>query len=260
VNYLIYDSSVNVTGKQLGEWLQANGASDLLFGTEPNKAAKVDVLIRWGSQKLVGKPGKVVNQAKCIAKASNKLGALIDLAAAGVPTPKIVKVAPGIIPQVNLPCLGRATHHSHGTDIVLCLQKHDLRMAVTATTDGGAGCSHLSEYIPVAREFRIHVFDGAVIKISEKFLVEPDKYCPWMRNHDHGYHYMSPKADKNGRTPASVKVAAIEAIEALELDFGAVDVVFGDDGKAYVLEINTAPGLIEDGVERYGKCFLEKLK
>jgi len=35
--------------------------------------------------------------------------------------------------------------------------------------------------------------------------------------------------------------AAVSAVEALGLTFGAVDLIVGDDGHTYILEVNTAP-------------------
>ena len=53
---------------------------------------------------------------------------------------------------------------------------------------------------------------------------------------------------------------ATKAVAALGLDFGAVDVIYNEKyGRAYVLEVNTAPGLGEGIAIMYARVFMEKL-
>jgi len=48
----------------------------------------------------------------------------------------------------------------------------------------------------------------------------------------------------------------LASVMALGLDFGAVDIVYNEnDNKAYVLEINTAPGLSGTTLEKYVEVF-----
>ncbi len=55
--------------------------------------------------------------------------------------------------------------------------------------------------------------------------------------------------------PEDVKTQAIEAIRALGLAFGAVDVIWNEkQQKAYVLEVNTAPGLCGQTLEDYANA------
>ena len=44
-------------------------------------------------------------------------------------------------------------------------------------------------------------------------------------------------------------------IKALKLDFGAVDIIRAKNGKLYVLEVNTAPGLEERKLQIYADYF-----
>ena len=56
------------------------------------------------------------------------------------------------------------------------------------------------------------------------------------------------------------KNAAIKAVEALDLDFGAVDIIETRQGEIFVLEVNTAPGLEGKTVESYGNAILNFIK
>ncbi|MNY81884.1 hypothetical protein D3C86_2236870 [compost metagenome] len=48
------------------------------------------------------------------------------------------------------------------------------------------------------------------------------------------------------------------AVNALGLDFGAADVIWNDHRKqAFVLEVNTAPGLTGTTLEKYAKALKE---
>jgi hypothetical protein len=252
LNYLLYSPESSVTGKQLLDWLRDNGASDLKGGTDPGNQ-QVHKLIRWGSRKQLLKKatGDVLNKLPAMNKAVQKGLALNLLDQGGVPIPRTwSKDAP--LSAFPFPCLGRKEHHSHGSDIVLCLQQSDIPRAVTT------GCNHFTEYIPCRSERRLHVFRGNVIKISEKQLEDPAKYVPWMRNTDSGHVFKAPAP--GDKTPMAAKLAAVEATDTLGLDFAAVDIIIGDTpGMVAVLELNTSPSLIEDGVERYGKRFLEFL-
>ena len=111
--------------------------------------------------------------------------------------------------------------------------------------------------IKVAGEYRVHVFKGQIIDVVQKKKLSTEQRelrgigCdvnPYIRNHENGYIFA--RGDIN--YPDSVKTVALNAIEDLQLDFGAVDVVVsGYSGGAFALEVNTAPGLEGTTVLKY---------
>lgn len=103
------------------------------------------------------------------------------------------------------------------------------------------------KYIPKLVEFRVHVFrilNDVELLVRQKLResdAEQTRDQRLIRNRDNGWVFGLVR-DEGGANLAARE--AIKAIGALGLDFGAVDVIIGrDDGKAYVLEVNTAPGL-----------------
>jgi glutathione synthase/RimK-type ligase-like ATP-grasp enzyme len=57
---------------------------------------------------------------------------------------------------------------------------------------------------------------------------------------------------ENVQAPPKVCEVAIQAVESLGLDFGAVDIGFREkEGKAFVFEVNTAPGIEGTTVRHY---------
>lgn len=246
MNYLLYSKESSDTGKELLQWLIDKGA-DIQGGTNPGDET-IHHLIRWGSTASLKKKttGKVLNSKEAVVLASDKAKALKVMRDADVNTP-VMWDGPGH--DMEFPALGRASKHTHGSDIKLCLQESDVAIS------SEQGCTHWTKFIPIAREFRVHVFGGFPIKVSEKILTDPTKFVPYCRNFETGWTFHNPKI----LVPKAVKLEAISAVEALGLTFGAVDVAIDTNGKVYVFEVNTGPGLIETGVECYGKMFLMEL-
>ena len=55
--------------------------------------------------------------------------------------------------------------------------------------------------------------------------------------------------------PAALRTAALAAVRAIGLDFGAVDCATSHDGGAFIIEVNTGPGLQGVALERYTAAF-----
>jgi len=108
-----------------------------------------------------------------------------------------------------------------------------------------------TSYVPTAREFRVHAFQGDILKISEKILTNEEQFQhPWVRNFENGFTFRNVN-NLQPRVQQRIEAAGQEAVEALGLDFGAVDVLLGDDHNVYVLEVNTGPGLADNSLELY---------
>lgn len=117
-------------------------------------------------------------------------------------------------------------------------------------------------YIPKQSEWRIHVFRGEVIHVQKKGIREGTRPVTFrVQNHNNGFIYLI----NDVKPPQDVITQAVKALEATELDFGAVDVIYNTyRDKAFVLEINTAPGLEGSTINKYataiGKCFNTTVK
>lgn len=247
MNYLIYTDATSTTGKELLAKLKEEGVN--IKGGTGKPTGHIDTLIRWGSAHLVGKPGHIINNAKSIQAASDKWNALKVLKNADISVPKVMTKEQ--VTTEDFPVLGRKIHHVAGNDIVLCMQKFDLPLAIKA------GCKYFTKYIPTAVEYRVHVYGDNVIKVSQKVLTDEHLYKDaFIRNFDEGFTFKQPTV----KLPTSAKGMALDAVDALGLTFGAVDLVVGDDGKPYILEVNTAPGLKTDSsLEVYVNKFKQAL-
>lgn len=99
-----------------------------------------------------------------------------------------------------------------------------------------------SKYIFKVREYRVHATrDKAFathMKIKDPKNKEPPK--SWkVRSYANGFIFQRNNVPANAVRDA----LAVEAVAALGLDFGAVDIIEDKHGKFYVLEVNTAPGI-----------------
>jgi hypothetical protein len=243
---ILYTDSTSVTGRALKGILGISGGTQ---GTEE----RPDTLIRWGS--AIGVPKRprqgAINGKAAVARASNKLDTLDILLREGVRIPQIFR-AGEVTRNAPFPLLARKTRGQGGKDIKLVMQFADVERA--------GNPDFFSEYIPTFREFRVHVFQGEVLKINEKLLTKVEDFkVPWIRNLDNGYTFRQVK-DLRGFVRDRVEARAVDAVDALELDFGAVDVILGDDGEVYVLEVNTGPGLADASLEVYARKFAEILE
>lgn len=126
---------------------------------------------------------------------------------------------------------------------------------VVYTTGDTVGPAPLyTKYVKKAREFRIHVFDGAVIHMQEKKRRSGVEGVDNMvRNSANGWVFCV----QDVVPPQDVLDQATAAVGALGLTFGAVDVIYNNHyEKAYVLEVNTAPGLEGTTVEKYADAII----
>lgn len=106
------------------------------------------------------------------------------------------------------------------------------------------------------REWRVHIFKGVITYVQVKRRAngyqENPNYQEDVRNHHTGWIY----ATENINPSAAVLRNAAAAVAALGLDFGAVDIISRRDD-AWVLEVNTAPGLTGTTLEVFTRNVTE---
>lgn len=211
------------------------------------------VIINWGTSEFphwmpiaMQKNSVFLNNPVFVGVASNKLQALRTLYDAGVRVPPFTtskKQAKEFFRDTRRVYCRTLLTASGGKGIIVANNPDDLVDAPLYT----AGIDRKRD------EFRVHVFRDEIIdyvmkrKMSDETIAERGlQYCNQVRNHDNGWVF----ARTDVKLPAPVASSALDAIRALELDFGAVDIIMRES-QAYVLEVNTAPGLEGTTLERY---------
>lgn len=115
-----------------------------------------------------------------------------------------------------------------------------------------------TKYVKKRYEYRVHISNNGVFDIQRKAKrkdIEDDDVNWQVRNHDNGFIYM--RGD-NDETPDDVTEQAKKAFAVTGLDFAAIDVIYNShEKKAYVLEVNTAPGLEGTTLENYSEMIGE---
>ena len=117
--------------------------------------------------------------------------------------------------------------------------------------------------IEVEGEYRVHIFKGQVIDFAKKMKMSSNRLAedgithnPLIRNLHNGYIF----GRENVSLSPEVERVALESIEDLGLDFGAVDLVLSSrSGKAFTLEVNTAAGISGTTVQSYASAIEQHL-
>lgn len=107
-------------------------------------------------------------------------------------------------------------------------------------------------------EYRVHVFNGEVIDITQKKKRKGAEFLDTkIRNHKNGWVY----AREDTTEPEDLRQQAARAMYAVGLKFGAVDLIWNElENKSYVLEINTAPGLTGTTLEKYAQAIVKDIQ
>lgn len=116
-------------------------------------------------------------------------------------------------------------------------------------------CRLYTQYIPKKDEYRVHFVNGQIIDYQRKALrpgFDVERVNWKVRNLDNGFIFVRNDVE----LPDDVRIQAEKTIKGIDLDFGAIDIIWNEKEKeAYVLEVNTAPGLVGTTLENYAKAF-----
>lgn len=246
--------------------LRERGHSATKLRTEGStfRGRRNDLVVNWGNGTIgeevwnrVVHESYFVNHPTDLVKASNKLKALLTMEAAGVPLVEYTNqkdVAEVWLEEGSL-VYARTKLQGHSGEGIVGVHK------TPANIQAAGAAFPITNVLPNAplytkgitaqrREFRFHVFNGVVVYVQQKKRTnnyqENPNYSNVVRNYHTGWIYATNEVRPNG---ASLE-AAKKAVESLNLTFGAVDIITrGED--AWVLEVNTAPGLQGTTLEVY---------
>ena len=193
-----------------------------------------DLIIRWGTTSNLPYKAKVLNEAAAIHWVADKATSRKIMADAGL-SPKTWLSHEDIVDNPDgfmFPVIVRKRVHSQGRDLYTC---NDGKELLLATQKLGEGNYYISAYVAKVAEYRVLVGSGRVVWVAKKTPADPDAIA-W--NVAQGGRFDNVRW---GEWPLEAIRVAIEAWKLSGLDFGGVDVMVDANGKAYVLEINSAP-------------------
>lgn len=204
-----------------------------------------DIVINWGSTKeppLNYYKGKILNPWLFVVIAANKLNTFQELDEISTPDwTTSIDVAQGWSNNGSV-VVARTKLTGHSGDGIIIVDKQQPVPDAPLYT----------KYVFKEKEFRVHVVGKNVIDTQRKIKDPTKEVLNWkVRSHDNGFIFARNNIDPD---PARDELA-VAATSALELDFGAVDIIQDKAGAYYVLEINTAPGLEGQTVESYANAF-----
>jgi glutathione synthase/RimK-type ligase-like ATP-grasp enzyme len=210
------------------------------------------IVINWGNNRFYANlesSAEYLNPSDNVRRATNKIRCFQVLSDSGVSVPEFTTSRE------------EANAFFRDNGIVVC------RTTVTGNSGQGIVLARTAEEVVPAPlytrhvrhkdEYRVHVAFGKVIDyVQKKKRSGNENTNILVRSHNNGWVFC-----REGVTlPDVVKDQALAAVAALGLDFGAVDMGHRvGDNRAYVFEVNSAPGIEGTTVEKYTIAFLEKI-
>ena len=293
--YLWYSGATDVTGRALATTLNINGTrekpelqpGDVLigWGAKTNRDINIhpDITV-YNHPNAIRANRNKLNALDIMVRDNNLVNTIAKYERSE--NDIIGKITRGVI---SLPLIGRTKFHQGGKGLWVCLTKTHVKDAI------GDGADYFQEYIDVKTEYRLHVAFGKVIyavkkvpnadinhwieqrkekvldyanknewnvdnytidkvlEIISKEVIIQDRI---VRSNRRGWKFRSVSLNN---VKSALKTAAINAIAAIGLDFGAVDCALDTNDNPYIIEVNSGPGLQGTAFDKYVNAFNTKL-
>lgn len=202
-----------------------------LDGLQRRIAKGKGLIVAWGEKIANAGTLPVLNRAPL----KDKYLEIQKLKAAGVTVPEF-KPFNAVMPGLPLgDWLKRSRDHQSA---------NDLRFPAQHTP------AFWSKKIEVKEEWRVHVFNGASIRVGRKEKGNDETAAanahPWIRSLSTGWKLNYGATLKGHPQAETIRAQAKAAVAALGLNFGAVDTYVTPAGQAGVFEVNTSPSISND--------------
>lgn len=254
--FVVYPYSMtSKSGKYIANALEA-------FRVYPDRKyqpQKNDIIVNWGNGNPPNWPldfkKQIINHWDNVCYAIDKRDSFRLMAKQGVRIPPFTENSSEALRWLHdgATVVGRSkVQGTRGKGIVLMKTPSDF-----------VPCPLYTKYQKKLSEFRIYVFQNVVLDFLEKRRdsdrLNAGTVNEFIRTEEEGWVFCR----QNVRIPDDVGKQAVNAVEALGLVFGGVDVIWNDTTRlAHVLEVNTAPGIWGTTVTKYAtqiKEYAERL-
>jgi len=182
---------------------------------------------------------RVVNSARTIERTVDKYYTSALLESAGIPTPRTVVTERFEEAMEAFRELGdvvvKPLFGSEGRGMVRVTDE-DTAYRVFRALELGRYVYYLQEFIPHAHwDIRAFVVGSEVVAAMARQIEQPGP-SPWKTNVAQGAKGRPWELDRE------VQEMALTACQALEADYAGIDILPGEDGRYYVIEVNSIPG------------------
>jgi len=184
---------------------------------------------------------RVINKLPAIKLASNKQACRKLILSNGLRAPMLYYYDDIMQENITFPIIARPIYHFGGRGFHII---HNKVEAVDAIRQG----MYLQAIVQKKEEFRMFIINNRIIESSIKRPTSESCRDNMVWNHESGWNFFY---IPNDDIAEHLRSEARMAISACGLDFGAVDVCVDKEDKAWIFEINTAPGLIDRKAEKF---------
>lgn len=198
-------------------------------------------LVRWGCTTGFGfKDSNTINLSKAIKQVAHKRDFRMHIS----------DVAPELAPftvydldqaeeanwHMSWPLVLRSPVHAQGRNLWLVNDMEELSNKISTEPSLAEGW-YASEYVKKVSEYRVYVVSGRVTTVAKKTPDDPNAVA-W--NVAQGGRF---DVVRFGDWDLNAVHVAVKAFNHTSLDFGGVDIMVDEDGRAYLIEINSSPSL-----------------
>lgn len=217
-----------------------------------------DTIINWGTGGLGDNwPGaRILNKGSAVSIAINKVSTFKALEKANVPHPEWTSSydeAKAVFDKGHPVIVRTELEGKDGAGLILAkpgvVKQAGWFNQKEVKADLPKGQIY-TQFIKAKSEYRINVCNDSTVGVQLKVKAnDADKILDEdIKTGSNGYGF---KLLEENDIPHGIRPVARAAIAACGLDFGGVDLIVGEDGKPYVLEVNTAPELTPAMVRGY---------
>lgn len=257
---ICYTGKSSVTGRALYDRLRLDSRFRKVRKVTKNKRIRnTDVFLRWGNASSFNPDNCIqINTKESIVNSSSKGRMIRLLSEAGVPVPNFRYVR-----HLN------AMSDDDKQEVLANLSDDDGKLFIRGADkkiryddELLPDDIYILQPIDKRREYRVHVFDGEVTAIYEKIPNEGETGTI-RKDHNCKFSRCNPE---NTRCNKEAQQICIDAVNALGLTFGGVDIIRErrPEGQEkfnfYVTEVNSSPALNSVNIEKYVDKILEYIE
>lgn len=245
-NFIVWSDATADSGRNLSRITGFSGG----HAFEGLRDDHIGTLVRWGYSGEIPHGvtvGRTINEAPAIRNCVNKKESLRIFNRSNVNTPQLYENGD----QITYPVVVRPISHKRGEGFKIIALQNELEEFLNTRNRNSY---YIQELILKSEDYRVFVFRDVILRAYKlyKFTENANKI---LRNDDNGWRLQW--SENNRFYPDGLFDIAFSAIDALKLDFGAVDMGVDVDGKIFVYEVNTGPFLNDERLRLMNRALKE---